>query len=242
MPTQEVLILAMTKMLSGICTAGFSCDPAPTTGLCWIRPTREFGTVLPGDMTDEDGRLIHCCDVVALNLITARPDPPHVEDWVTDFVHQRPRVVRRLEGERRAAFFPKYLDGAPEEVLCDHIRSLCLVQPRDLWARFSLDPVSGRYDARMGFTLDCKRQHPRAQSDRGCSVTDLRWRALGQTWLTAQGGELTLDADGLAERLGAEALYLTLGLSRKWRGAYWPLVHAVHVVPDYAVTINPDVL
>ncbi len=242
MPTQEVLILAMTKMLSGICTAGFSCDPAPTTGLCWIRPTREFGTVLPGDMTDEDGRLIHCCDVVALNLITPRPAPPHVEDWVTNFVHQRPRVVRRLEGERRAAFFAKYLDEAPEEVLCDHVRSLCLVQPRDLWARFALDPVSGRFDARMGFTLACKRQHPRAQSTRGCSVTDLKWRALGRAWLAPHGGELTLDADGLAERLSADAFYLTLGLSRKWRDEYWPLVHAVHIVPDYTAPINPDVL
>jgi hypothetical protein len=57
MPTQEVLILASTKMLSGICTAGLSCDLAPTTGLCWIRPTREFGTALPGDRMGEGSRL-----------------------------------------------------------------------------------------------------------------------------------------------------------------------------------------
>jgi hypothetical protein len=240
MPTQEVLILAITKMLSGICTAGFSCDPAPTTGLCWIRPTREFGTVLPGDMTDEDRRLIQCSDVVALNLIEPRPDPPHVEDWITDFVYQRPRVVRKLEGERRAAFFPKYLDEAPEEVLCDHARSLCLVKPQELWAHFSLDPYSGRYETRMGFRLDCERQHPRAQSAHGCSVTDLKWRALGREWLGASGGEITLDAAGLADRLGADAFYLTVGLSRKWQGEYWPLVHAVHVVPDYTAAIDPD--
>ena len=38
------------------------------------------------------------------------------------------------------------------------------------------------------------------------------------------------------------SLYLTLGLSRKWHDEYWPLVHAVHVVPDYAVTIDLDAL
>ncbi len=242
MPTQEVLILAMTKMLSGICTAGFSCDPAPTTGLCWVRPTREFDTVLPGDMTDEDGRLFECWDVVEFQLSKPKPHPPHVEDWVADFVHQRPELRRRLEGERRAGFLAKYLDEAPEEVLCLHTRSLCLVKPLDLWARFWLDPDSGRYQARMGFTLDCERQHPRAQSSQGCSVTDLKWRALGREWLGPTGGEVELDADDLATRLGAEAIYLTVGLSRKYKGEYWPLVHAVHVVPDYAATIDMNCL
>ena len=103
----------MTKMLSGICTAGFTREPDPVTGLRWVRPVREFDTVLPGDMTDASGRLIQCGDVIELNLVSSRPDPPHVEDWLTDFVHHRPRVLRRLEGDRWARFFPRYLDRAP---------------------------------------------------------------------------------------------------------------------------------
>ena len=71
------------------------------TGLRWVRPVREFDTVLPGDMTDVSGRLIQCGDVVELDLVSPRPDPPHVEDWLTDFVRHRPRVLRRLDGERR---------------------------------------------------------------------------------------------------------------------------------------------
>ncbi len=242
MPTQEVLILALTKMLSGICTAGFSCTPDPTTGLSWIRPTRKMGAVLPGDMITVDGRMIECYDVVDLCLLEPRPDPPHIEDWIADFIHDRPRVLRRLEGDKRAAFFLKYLDNAPEEVLCHNTRSLALVRPCDVWASFSLDPSSGHFESRMGFRLDCTHQHPRALSSRGCSVTDLRWRALGRTWLGAQGGEVRLGYDGLMARLGSEAIYLTVGLSRKWQGEYWPLVHAVHVVPDFAVTIDPECL
>jgi hypothetical protein len=239
MPVREVLILAMTKMKSGICTAGFVTERAPVTGLRWVRPAREFDTVLPEDMLDPDGHLILCGDVVALNLVTPRPDPPHVEDWITDFVHRRPRRLRHLEGDKRAAFFPQYLDQAPEQVFIDHARSLCLVEPEQVWAFFSLDRYSGKYQARLRFTLPGEVQCPRAMQRRGLCVTDLKWRALGRRWLTeASQGTLRLEHDALLARLNADALYLTLGLSRRWQGEYWPLVHAIHVVPDYDVTID----
>jgi hypothetical protein len=238
MPTEEVLILAMTKMLSGICTAGFSCERAPTTGLCWIRPVREFDTLLPGDMCDDSGHLFRCGDVVELALVKPRPDPPHTEDWIADFVHHRPKRVRRLEGQKRAEFFHKYLDAAPAEVLADHRRSLCLVQPDDLWVSFSFDARTHRYEARMKLTLPGGIEPVRARSARGLSVTDLKFRALGRAWLGEQGGNLELTREEFAERLGAEVFYLTMGLSRSWQGEYWPLVHAVHVVPDYAADVR----
>ncbi len=238
MPPREVLILAMTRMRSGICTAGFSRDPDPVTGLRWVRPVREFGTVLPGDMTDGDGRLVQCSDVVELDLVAPHPDPPHVEDWLTDFVHSRPRLLRRLEGGKRARFFDKHLDRAPEDVLVLYTRSLCLVQPKQVWARFSLDTYSGKYEARMGFVLSGEANHPRATSQRGVSVTDLKWRALGREWLGDEGGALELDQDTISERLNVEALYLVVGLSRSWQGEYWPLVVGVHIVPDYEMVIG----
>lgn len=238
MPAKEILILAMTKMLSGICTAGFSCEQDAVTGLCWVRPTREFGAVLPGDMMDAEGNLMQCCDVVELELIEPRPDPPHVEDWIADFVHHRPKRLRRLEGEKRADFFANYVDGAPQDVLCTQTRSLCLVHPDEVWAQFSLDAYSGRYSARMGFTLPGEAQHPDAQAERGAPVTDLKWRALGRAWLGEDGGELRLDQGTLMAQLSADDLYLTVGLSRKWQGRHWLLVHAIHAVPDYVATID----
>ena len=233
MPVQEVLVLAMTKMRSGICTAGFTREADPVTGLRWVRPVREFDTVLPGDMTDASGRLAQCSDVVELNLLAPHPDPPHTEDWLTDFVHHRPRLLCRLEGEKRARLFARYLDRAPEDVLMRHTRSLCLVQPDQVWARFSLDRYSGKYEARLGFVLAGDVNHPRAASQRGASVTDLKWQALGRRWLGGGANPLTLDHDALLGRLDAEALYLAVGLSRPWRGEYWPLVVGVHAVPDY---------
>ena len=49
---------------------------------------------------------------------------------------------------------------------------------------------------------------------------------------------VTLDHDLLHERLGADVIYLSIGLSRPFRGNMWALVVGVHPVPDYAVTID----
>jgi hypothetical protein len=238
MPLQQVLLLAMTRMRSGICVAGFTTDPDPRTGLRWVRPVRDFDTVQAGDMCDERGCTFNCCDVVELRLIEPRPEPPHIEDWLTDFVHHRPRLLRRLEGDKRARFLAKYIDPAPQDVLTHCLRSLCLVKPSHVWAHFALDAYSGKYEPRMGFELDKSADPPHRAwhtAPQGVAVTDLKWRALGRKWLTDRGSTLALEPQALYERLGAEELYLTVGLSRAWRGRCWPLVVGVHTVPDYTI-------
>ncbi len=182
MPMLQVLLLAMSKMLSGICAAGFTPERNPVTGLRWVRPVREFDTLLPGDLTGADGYLLRCGDVVEINLLSPRPAAPHTEDWVTDFVRCRPRLVRRLQSERRASFFAKHLDPAPEDVLIHHTRSLCLVHPEHVQAHFAFDTYSGKYEARMSVVLPGDAHHPQAASPRGIPVTDLKWRAWGRTW------------------------------------------------------------
>jgi hypothetical protein len=102
MPPQEVLIMAVTRMLAGVCTAGFVKRPAGPGRVAWVRPVKTHGNVLLGDLEDAAGRIIQCCDVVALRLDATRPDPPHIEDWICNFVYHRPRLLRRLEEERRA--------------------------------------------------------------------------------------------------------------------------------------------
>jgi len=174
---------------------------------------------------------------VALNLKARRPDPPHTEDWLTDFVYQRPHLLRRLEGERRARLFAGHLDRAPEDVLVHHRRSLCLIRPDEVRARFSMDARSGKYEARMSFTLG-DLQHDRANSPRGIPVTDIKWRALGRAGFCGSVGELVLDGSELAVRLGATDIYLALGLSRGYRGQFWLMIVGVHVVPDYEIAVD----
>jgi hypothetical protein len=240
MAREQVLLLAMTKMLSGICAAGVTRYPDPVSGLRWVRPVRSFGSLLVGDMTDSRGRLLQCCDVAELELLFPRPHPPHVEDWVVDLTQHRPRLLRHLEGERRARFFAEHVDRAPEDVLIHHTRSLCLVRPERLWARFSLDAYSNKYTAHVGFVLPGNAQPSYETSPGGVPVTDLKWRSLGRAWLSGKSGTLTINDRTVHERLQAEAVYLALGLSRSWQGTYWLLVIGVHVVPDYSVEISLD--
>ncbi|MFL7807951.1 MAG: hypothetical protein AB8I80_04950 [Anaerolineae bacterium] len=63
MAREQVLLLAMTKMLSGICAAGVTRYPDPASGLRWIRPVRPFGSLLVGDMTESYGAAV--IDLVA---------------------------------------------------------------------------------------------------------------------------------------------------------------------------------
>ena len=125
-------------------------------------------------------------------------------------------------------------------MLIHHTRSLCLAQPEHVQARFALDAYSGKYEARMSFVLPGDANHPQAIGKNGVSVTDVKWRALGRSWLGENGGQLMLEHAELFERLRADALYLTLGLSRAYQGQYWPLVVGVHVVPDYDAVIDME--
>jgi len=236
MPVQEVLVLAMTYMRSGICTAGFTQERDAVTHLRWVRPVKQHDTLRLADMTDAAGRVVQCDDVVEMDLKKPRPDPPHTEDWLADFIYHRPRLLRRLEGEQRACFLASHLDRAPQDVLTHHTRSLCLIRPDEVWAQFSLDAASGQYEARIGFHL-AGLSHARAGSARGIPVTDLRWRALGRAWL-GNSTLLTLGSRELAERLHAEHIYLALGLSRGFQGEHWLLVIGTHVVPDFEVTVD----
>jgi hypothetical protein len=239
MPVQEVLMLAVTKMLGGVCIAGMTTEPAPVTGLRWVRPIREHGHVLLGDITTTENAVLQPFDVVEFNFVRAHCAAPHTEDWVTDFVHHRPRVVRRLEEGHRAAFLERYLDSSPGDVLDGQQRSLCLIKPNWVKGAFRLDGYSGQFEARMAFGLDQK-EYLGSHAKGGVSVTDMKWRALGRAWLPPDGGWTDFDAGDLETRFGIREIYLVIGLTRSYRGSFWSIVVGVHTLPDYQATVDHD--
>lgn len=239
MPTKEVLLLAVTKMLGGLCLAGMTTEPDPVTGLRWVRPVPEHGHVLLGDITTTRGQVLRPFDVVELCLVSPRPQPPHSEDWIVDFVRHRPRIARRLEGERRAAFLQKYLDRDPAQVVGVKERSLCLVKAEWVKGCFRLDPYSGKFDAHLGFGLG-RRRYTGSHAKGGLPVTDLKWRALGRAWLPDDGGWVDFDGGDLEARFGIETVYLALGLTRSFKGGFWPIVIGVHTWPDFEAKVDYD--
>ncbi|MFC2046405.1 hypothetical protein ACFLTC_02660 [Chloroflexota bacterium] len=239
MPVQQTLILAVTKMLGGMCIAGMTTEPDPVAVLRWVRPVRAHGHVLLGDITTLDGEVLRPFDVAELNLVHPRPEPPHSEDWITDFVQHRPLVIRRLQGERRATFLSEHVDTDPRHVLESQERSLCLIEPDWYKGVFRLDGYSGQLDARIVFGLD-EREYHGSRAKGGFSVTDVKWRALGRSWLPEDGGWTDFDDADLEARLGTRDVFLAVGLTRSYQGGFWPIVVGVHTVPDYQASVDYD--
>jgi hypothetical protein len=152
-------------------------------------------------------------------------------------VRHRPRILRRLEGQRRATFLRAHQDARPQDVLVTHQRSLCLVKPDWIKGNFRLDAYTGKFGARLGFGLG-RRSFTRSHAKGGLSVTDLKWRALGRAWLPDDGGWTEFDAGDLEARFGIQEVYLAVGLTRSYKGDFWPIVVGVHTLPDYEATVD----
>ncbi|MCL5103083.1 MAG: hypothetical protein M1133_03060 [Armatimonadetes bacterium] len=220
--TQEpVVVLAVTKMLSGMCTGGISL-----TGEKWIRPVKEFGTVLPGDLAYPDRTAIRPFDIVKFSLTKPFPRPPHVEDWVCDFVHSRPTLVGRLD--QYLWFLEKHSEpDSPEQVLHGE-RSLALFEPSQAEALFAQDSYSGKYEARLKLP---------EMGERPVPVTDIKWRALGRR-LLGSSQALVMTSQNLRDRFDFGRIFVALGLSRLHEGKHWPLIVGVHTWPDYGAEVD----
>lgn len=221
----EVVLLAVTKMLSGFCIGGISLSSGK-----WVRPVKDHGTILLGDIRYGDGGYMQPFDIVRFDLPAERPRPPHVEDWICDFVHNRPEPIDRLEGKSRLDFCRDHARVGSEKLIVASEFSLALPEPLPTAALFSLDDYSGKYDARIYL--------PGVEEGRGIPVTDLKWRALGRRLLEGGQNPLKLSSSRLKTLLGVETIYVALGLSRQYEGRCWPLAIGVHTFPDYEAEVD----
>lgn len=222
MNPNRVVVLAVTKMLSGMCTGGIALASGK-----WVRPVKDHGIVLLGDLTYADKTVMRPFDVVDLPLTKPKPAPPHIEDWLCNFVKVRPVKVGHVIG-KRLPFMERYSepDGVP--ALLAGERSLLLFEPSDVEATFSMDGYSGKYDVRISTSETGERPLP---------VTDIKWRALGRM-LLAGHDHLALRTEGVRDTLATERIFVALGLSRTHEGKHWPLVVGIHVWPDYDAEID----
>jgi hypothetical protein len=217
-------------MRGGICVAGMSGAAGPGSHLHWVRPVKQRGPLLLGDIRYANGTLMRLGDVIDWRMGAPQPDPPHVEDVLVDPIRDRPQLVRRLDPPQRATFCAKHLDRAPEDVLRHETRSLCLLQPDRMRATWQRDSYSGHYESRIAFQW-----RDFATDGRGYPVTDLAWRALGRAWLQNHE-QLALDDAALRERIGT--IYLVVGRGRTFEGRHWPLIVGVHAAGLLEIEID----
>ncbi len=221
----DLVLLAVSRMASGVCIGGVEPEGGP-----WIRPVKSFGCPRLADIRFNDGSLMQPFDVVGLNLLEARPAPPHREDMQCDFLHPRPHLRRHLDEPEREDLLRRCHDPRPADVWCSGDRSLTLFEPLSLTAAFVYDVYSRKYETRIAWP-----GYDRAQ---GAPVTDLKWRALGWEWVLQGPHHQQYDREGLRRRLGVERIFLAVGLSRSFQGQFWPMVVGVHTLPDYVATVD----
>ncbi|HSH80821.1 MAG TPA: hypothetical protein VLA19_20010 [Herpetosiphonaceae bacterium] len=229
MTTTDVLILGVARQSGGLMIAGMTTERDPVTRLRWMRLAPSDVPLEPDELRYADGSLVRLGDVVRLELGAGRPQPPHVESVDLDLSSGQIERVRRLQGERRVAFFAEHLDPDPADVLRNKARSLCLVRPDHLYAIASFDEETGKFEARLALHIGRLRSN-----EEGILVGDIYWRALMRAWL-GENEYLEFDDEQLRAELGE--IYVVIALGRKA-----PVVIGVHTVPEYDVTLDESAL
>ena len=255
MVQEGTLILAITRMHSGICLAGIDLKThrrgrfiprflakgiAPET-YHWVRPVKSYGTLQPDDLIDASGKTISNFDVVKMNLLSWHPNRPHMEDWITDFDHKKPAILNSVPEIQRGELLESLLDASPTDVLqsCPS-RSLCLIKPEEI-KKVIFDPGVryGKYEVRITFNF-AEQDYLGTTKSPGFSCTDLKFRALGRNLLGKSTHIINLSGKQLKELFHLEKVYFTIGLGRQYKGKNWPMVLGFHTIPDYIAHIDFD--
>jgi len=253
MAKADILILAVTRMHSGICLAGINLTRhrwerfiphfllrgiAPET-YHWVRPAKSYGVPGSDDLIDANGKQISNFDIVRMNLLSWQPNKPHIEDWIIDLEREKPVILRSVPESQRAQLLDSLLDTSPDEVLrSPPSRSLCLIKPDEI-KRVILDPGVryGNYEARIVFSF-AGQDYLGTTKSPGLPCTDLKFRALGRELLGKKENMVSLSGERLKQLLHAQEVYLAIGLGREYKGKNWPMVIGFHCIPDYTASID----
>ncbi len=234
--TKDLVILAVTKMHGGVCTAGIDAE-----GI-WVRPVRpttkrigECDTItdyclLPMDFFHGGESHLVNGGVCRVWLSSHVPARPHVEDWTLD-LRQSPQLLRKLSEPEQVDFLARHSEADLSALVPDEDRSLGLFLPNAFSFSFAMNPSGTDISVRAAFTLGS-----RHFSDISC--TDLRMRALGRILLEKSSGAPRSLCRADFERRGKYLTYLALGLSRLYRGKHWLIVIGVHAIPELVVPID----
>ena len=233
---KDLVILAVTKMHGGVCTAGIDAEGT------WIRPVRPTTKAIGGLSTIADSCLLpidffhggksHLVNagVSRVWLLTHVPARPHSEDWTID-LRQKPQLRRKLSEREQAEFLARHSETDLLALSSDENRSLGLCLPESFSFSFAMNPSGTDISVRTGFAVG-----GRDYSDISC--TDLRLRALGRRLLDKSSGIPCSLRQVDFERQGKHLTYLALGLSRRFRGKHWLMVIGVHTIPELDVLID----
>ncbi|MDI6791266.1 MAG: hypothetical protein QME81_00120 [bacterium] len=228
---KDIVILAMTRMFTGICIAGIE----PETGQ-WIRPVRpevsdrlEHSLQLT-DLVVKGIPQVKYLDISRFFLGEARPDPPHIEDRLLDR-RFKPKLIKEFTAEERLDFLSTYQDRSSIDRLLNKESSLGLIKPDDFTIRFGPNKAGADISVRIDFSLG-----QAFYQDKPCP--DLKIRALGRKLLQHfKCSHYQLDREDFLKK-GYDHIFFALGLTRLYQGEHWLMVIGLHSAPEYKAEID----
>lgn len=232
---QHLLVTDFTRMRTGhVCVAGYDA-----LGRC-VRPAEPR---IHEHLVKHDGKFnVFPGAVVEVDLLEARPQPPHTEDHVFDlfslqFVRKaKPRefgeALLRGLAPSVSALFEQTIHHEQGYYVLDGTgrRSVGTVRPRGI-VKAIYGPGSfdeNAWDYRLQFYDEAGQYY-------SLKITDLTWHLYcdAQRSPERQPAEI---AAGLTRLLQARKVLLRLGLSRGWaeqRGRCYLQINGVYTSPDY---------
>ncbi len=229
--SKELVILAMTKMANGICTAGIEAK----TGQ-WVRPVRldvsdpmEHCIQLT-DFISQGKPLIKPLAVSEFFLKEPKPAPPHIEDWIIDR-RFKPKLIKEFSDKEKIDFLNAHSHQEDLNKIQAKECSLGLVKPDDFLIQFKPNKKGDDIAVRIDFTIGKERC-----KEKPCP--DIKLRALGRymlQYLQKTSHYLTMED---FFKKGYSNIFFTLGLTRLYQGENWLMVIGVHTVPEYKSQID----
>lgn len=213
----KITILACTYMTGNKrCIAGLDQSGK------WIRPVKN--PLNHEDLLDEHGNLIYApFNIVDVPLLTNEPQSPHSEDWAID-TRKKATVLQTLtSSDLRKTFLDKHTENKIligkekehlREILTKLNRSLILFGPVEIIS------ISKDKHPRVSFKIP----EINYSSLRSIPCTDMRFVDFCS--------KLSESEDPNTYFLNKE-IYLSIGLSRLFKGDYWELIVGFHTIPDY---------
>lgn len=215
----ELTILVVSKMLRKACVAGVN------TEMEWCRPVRlpDYNLYLR-DINPRTG-YIQKGNVLRFQVNEFLNNTPHSEDF-TVTSNTPITLIRTLD----SAELTNLVSEADEsdnilesnlyikDYLVNSNRSLCVIKPDNIIGHTDIDTYNNRYRPKIHFEF--------GSNNLNLSCTDIHWRALGRT----EAGMVIQN-----EILEEDDVYFVIGLSRFFRGDYWPMIAGIYPLPNIEI-------
>jgi putative nucleic acid modification protein with dual OB domain len=212
-------------MSYGVCIAGL--DRADR----WVRPVKLPEFDFSPALLSEAGRfVVEPYNEIEFHTRGRLNNSPQSEDVEVDVSHD-PHLIRTLDDRELLTIMGRIDErrlveehgGSLEAWLVGANRSLALTRVDDVLRAYRRDTDDGRRQRRISFRVGTR------ELDLSC--TDLRWRSMTRGDRDEEARDLLASAD---------VLYFSIGLTRLYKGHYWPMVVGVHPLPKMVCEVDYD--